>query len=74
MNNDPNLYEGQKLVKDANGFFMKMYGYMAAAVGISAVTAFMAREPTTTQVSHPLPAPVLPIIGLKFVVVNFRPL
>ena len=42
MNNDPNLYEGQKLVKDANGFFMKMYGYMAAAVGISAVTAFMA--------------------------------
>lgn len=69
MNNDPNLYEGQKLVKDANGFFMKMYGYMAAAVGISAVTAFMAANvpSVVSLVSNGLVMSILFIMQLVLV-------
>lgn len=69
MNNDPNLYEGQKLVKGANGFFMKMYGYMAAAVGISAVTAFMAANvpSVVSLVSNGLVMSILFIVQLVLV-------
>ena len=69
MNNDPNLYEGQRLVKDANGFFMKMYGYMAFAVGISAVMAFMAANvpSVVSLVSNGLVMSILFIVQLVLV-------
>ncbi|SEM40986.1 hypothetical protein SAMN05216431_102117 [Ligilactobacillus sp. WC1T17] len=42
MNNDPMFDKSRGLVSGTNSFFTKMYGYMACAVAVSAVVAYLA--------------------------------
>lgn len=68
-NNEPDFYQNRDLIRGANTFYMKMYGFMACAVGISAVTAFLAANvpAVVSFVANPLVMGILFILQLVLV-------